>query len=310
MTLACGSASGDRVLAKGTDQQFRRDRRGLSIRVGAFEIRKSGIARFDLKDPYYLALSLSGPQFLGLLTALYLAINILFALLYAAVPGCVDNVARGSWLDAFFFSIETLATVGYGRMVPITPYGHVVSSLEIFIGTGFTAVLTGLVFVRFSRPKSMLVYAERPVVTTYGGKPALMVRVGNGRSTVLTRATAQMTALMMEDTVEGHRFRRPVDLTLVRSAIAIFPLTWTLIHTLDEASPLHGWTADRLGRDDVRLFVSITARDATATAEISDVKTYGAEEIAFGMRYADAVLMDEAGHTVADMRRISEMEPG
>ncbi len=281
----------------------------MFLRMGASEVRKTGVARFDLSDPYYLALSLGGPQFLLLLVVLYLAINAVFALLYAAVPGCIENARAGSLLDAFFFSIETLATVGYGRMVPVTPYGHVVSSLEIFAGMGFTAVLTGLVFVRFSRPKSRILYAKNPVVTRYEGHPALMVRVGNGRATMLTRATAQMTALVSEVTSEGHQFRRLLDLTLVRSSIAVFPVTWTLIHVLDEASPFAGISEGAMVDEDVRLFVSITARDSTSTAEVSDVRSYGRDDIVFGVRYGDAVRQDAAGNTIADMRLISATEP-
>ena len=239
---------------------------------------------------------------------MYLVINAVFALLYAAVPGCIENATPGSFSDAFFFSIETLATVGYGRMVPVTGYGHVVSSCEIFLGLLFTAVLTGLIFVRFSRPKSRIVYADNPVVTRHGGRPALMVRIGNGRATVLTGATVTITALVKETTPEGQVFRRIVDLPLLRSSFPVFPFTLTLIHVLDETSPWAGLTAEALLSQEARLFVNVAAHDPTATAAISDVKVYSGEEFVFGRRYADAVTTDERGDALADMRLVSALE--
>ncbi len=243
-----------------------------------------------------------------MLAAVYLVINGVFAALYFAVPGCVENAAPGSFSDAFFFSIETLATVGYGRMVPVTGYGHAVSSCEIFLGLLFTAVLTGLIFVRFSRPQSRIVYADHPVVTRHEGRPALMVRVGNGRATVLTGATATMTALVRETTLEGQVYRRIVDLPLLRSSFPIFPFTLTLIHMLDETSPWGGLTPATLSSQEARLFVSVSAHDPMATAAMSDVKAYAGDEIVFGRRYADAVTTNEKGDALADMRLVSALE--
>ena len=125
--------------------------------------------------------------FFGLLLGVELTINLLFAGLYALAPGSIANARPGSLSDAFFFSIETLATVGYGVMAPGTLYGHVVSSVEILCGMTLTAVFTGLIFVRFSRPKANILFADRPVVTTHNGKPALMLRIGNGRLGLLGR---------------------------------------------------------------------------------------------------------------------------
>lgn len=283
-----------------------RDRTGR-VQIGSFHVRTRGIARFDLTDPYYLALSLSGWQFVLAMTGLYLGLNIGFGLLYALVPGCIENAMSVS--DAFFFSIETLATVGFGRMVPVTTYGHVVASAEIFTGTGFTAVLTGLVFVRFSRPKPRIVYAARPVVTMHNGTRALMVRLGNGRPTMLSRASAQMTALIAEVTAEGQNFRRPADLALLRDRMAVFPITWTLIHVLDETSPLHGVSSSMLVKSDIRLFITIVASDTVSAVEISDLKSYRPDEWAFGMRYSDVISVDANGETTADMDKLSDIEP-
>ena len=134
-------------------------KRATRVRVGAFEFKKKGVSRFDLRDPYHLAIVLTWPQFLGALLALYLLVNLGFATIFWLVPGSVANVRQDSFADAFFFSIETLATVGYGDMHPATLYGHVAASTEIVCGLAFTAILTGLTFVRFSRPRAKFVFA-------------------------------------------------------------------------------------------------------------------------------------------------------
>src|ERR1700722_385602 len=124
------------------------------VRLGALEFRKRGVSRFDLRDPYHLAVTLSWPQFLATLLLFYLLVNVVFATFFWLAPGSIANAGSYSFPDAFFFSIETLATVGYGEMYPATPYGHVITATEIVCGLGFTAILTGLTFVRFSRPRA------------------------------------------------------------------------------------------------------------------------------------------------------------
>jgi inward rectifier potassium channel len=241
--------------------------------------------------------------------AIDLAVNAGFAALYWAVPGCLENARPGSFADAFFFSMETLATVGYGRMAPVTTYGHLVSATEIVSGTMFTALATGLAFVRFARPRANILYAERAVVTRHNGRPTLMVRIANGRTSLLVDGMARFYALIAERSAEGQFYRRIQELALVRARIPIFGLTWTLMHVLDEASPLAGYDQARLRAEDVRLFLAVTVRDPTLAAEVHDMHDYGAQDVVFGMRYADAVTVDPGGRTVADLERVGEIEP-
>ena len=137
---------------------MKRDRREKAawVRVGSYVFKKKGISRFDLRDPYHLAVTLTWQQFLAALAAIYVLVNVVFASLFWLVPGSVANARPHNFGDAFFFSIETLATVGYGEMHPTAPYGRVVAAIEIVCGLGFTAILTGLTFVRFSRPRAKL----------------------------------------------------------------------------------------------------------------------------------------------------------
>ena len=265
--------------------------------------------RLDIRDPYYLALILSWPQFLLAALAVETAVNVGFALLYLAGPGSIANARPGSFWDAFFFSLETLATVGYGVMAPATAYGHVVSSIEIFVGMGLTAVLTGLMFVRFSRPRAKIVYADRAVVALQNGQPTLMLRMGNGRSSLLTHVSVKLGALITERTEEGEVLRRVEDLRLLRSENQIFILTWTLMHTIDESSPLFGYDAERLVAEGVILFLSVDARDQALGAQVLDVQNYAADQVMFGERFADTISRDAAGHTTGDITRISLRQP-
>ena len=292
------------------DEDIRAQRSpGMSVRSGAFELERRGGRRFDWRDPYHLALALTWPRFICLFIVLDLTLNLIFACAYLAEPGAIANAHPGSLSDAFFFSLETLATVGYGVMSPATLYGHIVASTEILCGMAFMAIMTGLVFVRFSRPRARIIYAAHPVIGRFNGKPTLMIRIANGREHRLTDATAQLGALVNEYTQEGHFFRRIIDLRLVRSRLPLFALTWTLMHEIDETSPLHGRDAKQLGEAIVRLFLSIEARDPALAARVYDIRDYGPEDIFHGHRYTDAVAIDASGRTIADLTRISWIEP-
>ena len=274
-----------------------------------FGLWKLGVPRFDLRDPYHLAVSLSWPTFIAVMVGCWAMINLGFALLYVLRPGDVANARPGFFSDVFFFSIETLATVGYGVMAPSTLYGHVVSAAEIVTGTAFTAIVTGLLFVRFSRPKARILFADDAVIARHNGRPALMLRVVNGRVTIMSSANVRLFVMLAEQTTEGMPFRRIHDLQLQQSHLPLFVMPWMLIHSIDEASPLYGHDAETLTSAMARLFLTIEARDHSLNATVQDMKDYPVTRIRFGMRFADAVLHDEAGQTTADLSRISLLEP-
>jgi inward rectifier potassium channel len=271
--------------------------------------RKKGISRFDLRDPYHIAVSLTWPQFLVVLLALYLSVNVIFATLYWLVPGSVGNARPNSFADVFFFSIETVATVGYGEMFPATLYGHVVAAIEIICGLAFTAILTGPTFIRFSRPRAKLVFAANPVGAMHNGKPTLMVRIGNGRAAVLMDSIAKLNVFFLDTTAEGTTCRRAQELRLERAHIPIFTIFWTLMHVRDERSPSHGYDRARAIETDARVFVTLEARDPTLATVVQDVRYYAPQDIRFGMRYADTVTARSGRTMVADLSRIGAVEP-
>ena len=279
------------------------------VHLGSYEFRKRGVSRFDLRDPYHLAVTLTWPQFLAALFLLYLSVNIVFATLFWLAPGSVANARSNSFSDVFFFSIETLSTVGYGDMYPAAPYGRAVAGIEIACGLAFTAILTGLTFVRFSRPRAKFIFAANPVVAMHKGKPTLMVRIGNGRATGLADARAQLNVLLNETAADGNVLHRVQELRLERAHIPIFPLFWTLMHVLDERSPLHGYDAARAIKASAQVFVLLEAHDPTVATTVHEIRNYAAQDIRFGMRYQDAVTTAADGTPVLDLTKIGALEP-
>jgi inward rectifier potassium channel len=184
-----------------------------------------------------------------------------------------------------------------------------VACAEIICGLAFTAILTGLTFVRFSRPRAKFEFAENPVVNMHNGKPTLMVRVGNGRAGVLNDAHAKLNVLLRVTSSEGESFRAAHELKLQRSHIPIFPLTWTLMHVMDENSPLHGFDAKKFVEADARMVFSMEARDPSLSATVYDTISYKPDRVRFGKRYADAISTASDGTPIADMTLISALTP-
>ena len=279
------------------------------IRYGNYEARKRGDDRGDLDDPYRLIVALGWPRFILALLGVELLLNLIFALLYIARPGAVANAHPGSLADAFFFSIETLATVGYGEMYPADLYGHIVSAVEIVTGVAFVAVVTGMIFVRVSRPKPCFRYAETLVITRYRGRPTLMIRVASSRLGVLYDAEARLSALVPEETDQGRSFPNIVDLPLVRAGIPVFALSWTLMHVIDEASPLAGLDQPAMAAAGLQFFLTMRAEDTTLSATVRDLHAFSPAQLHIGMHYADAISISDDGHPIVDLDRLGVLEP-
>ena len=283
--------------------------RRARLKVGSYEFETKGISRFDLRDPYHVAIALSWPQFFLALLGLFIAVNLIFATLFWLAPESVAHARPGSFGDVFFFSMETLSTIGYGDMYPVSVYGRVVVGVEIVCGLAFTAILTGLTFVRFSRPQAKMVFAANPVIARYQGRPTLMIRVGNGRAALLTDAAAKLIALLSVRTADGKLFRQAHVLRLERADIPAFPLSWTILHALDARSPLHGYDPARASAVDLCLFVTVEARDPALSATVQQIRNYGPADLRFGMRYADAVSATADGMMALDLAKIGAVEP-
>ena len=269
---------------------------------------KVGISRFAFDDPYYLVMAMSWPAFVGAVFGVFMAANLIFATLYWLAPDAVANAHHGRFADAFFFSVETLATVGYGVMTPATTYGHLVATAEIFVGMFLTALATGAFFARFARPSSRLLFSDVAVIAPYEGGRALMLRVASRRMQGVSEATARIVYLRQE-TVEGSKFRRLTELPLVRSNLPVLTFSWTLIHPIDEQSPLYHFTAERAAQESPSLLVSISGFDEAISAQITARKTYEPADVRVGHVFVDILQELPNGFLELDLTRLHDTEP-
>lgn len=281
---------------------------GIVARFTGRRITLLGARKYDFTDLYHLILTLSWSQFFIAVFLFYLIVNSLFAFAFLASPGSIKNAAPGSFTDAFFFSIETLATVGYGYMYPFTTYGHTVASIEILVGITIFAVVTGLVFARFSRPTARVIFSRNVVIDQFNSEPTLMLRVANQRRNQILEASANVSFVRDEKTTEGQAFRRFYDLPLVRSRSPAFALTWTIMHTIDEKSPLHGMAQEALRDCTASLAVTITGLDETIAQPVHARHDYKTSDILVDHRFVDLLIIGSDGEQQLDLRKIHDVK--
>lgn len=209
----------------------RRPRR-QRVDLGSFEAIKIG-GPSAVADIYYALMEVRWPAFIVLVSATFVLINLAFGLLYAALPGAIGNMAPHSIADGFFFSVETLGTVGYGNMAPATRLGHTIAAIEILLGLFFSATMTGLIFARFARPRDSVIFSRLAVISRVGDQLLLMVRLASIRARPLADVSAQMSWLERVELPDGRVFRRLADLPLVRAQNPNLGLAWTLVHIIE-----------------------------------------------------------------------------
>ena len=248
--------------------------RTISTRAGQLEFLKINAGK-EWRDIYQWVLSLTWSRFAALIAGVYIGINLLFAALYSLGGDCVAGMTPGSFLEAFFFSVQTLATVGYGHMYPQTPYAHVVTTIEIISGMFWLAVMTGLIFVRFSRPTARIIFSDSVVIAPFNGQPTLMLRVANLRSHSMVEAEFRIMFTRDEPLLEdGEMFRCFHALKLHFDRLIVFPAALTLRHTIDESSPLYGETPESLEASRALLMASVVGVETVIPAAVQSQKDY------------------------------------
>jgi inward rectifier potassium channel len=256
-------------------------------------------------DIYYWVMEMSWPAFVALASAIFIAINLMFGLIYAALPGTVANAEPGSIIDGFFFSVDTLGTVGYGVMAPANRFGHSIASIEILTGLFFSATITGLIFARFARPRQSLEFSKVAVIGRYAGKKALMVRVASTRSHPLADAAAQMSYLHRVHLPDGRTFSSLTALPLLRSVNPLLGLSWTLVHLLEDDSPVLGALA---GPDPFVLTVTIGGLDTLLASPSQGGARYNREDVLVDHEFVD-VISSENGAIRFDMTLLHDTVP-
>jgi inward rectifier potassium channel len=262
------------------------------------------------RDVYQWVLALSWTRFIIFISSAYIAINLIFATLYSLGGDSVAGMRSGSFLEGFFFSIQTLATVGYGHMYPQTAYGHVVATIEIVSGMFWLAVMTGLIFVRFSRPTARIVFSKCLVIAPFNGQPTLMLRVANLRSQSMVETEFRVMFMRDEPLQEdGEMFRHFYSLKLHFERLIVFPAALTLRHTIDQTSPLYGETPESLETSRALFVASVVGVETVIPAAVQCQKDYSWQDVRFGQRFVDVYTDDGDGRLTVDYGRLDETRP-
>ncbi len=262
-----------------------------------------------LGDLYARLLAASWPQLFGAIVLLYFLANLVFAGLYLAIGDGIENARPGSFADAYFFSVQTMATIGYGKMAPHGLAANILVTIEALTGFTYFAVVTGLVFSKFSRPTARVLFSKVAVVCPYDGVPHLMLRLANERDNRIVDAQLHMVLLRNEVTREGHRMRRFHDLTPTRSRVPFLQLTWTVMHAIGEHSPLRGLTTKELCDSEAEIIVSITGLDETLSQTIHARYSYIAQEVIFDAAFEDVLRRREDGRVEVNYHRFHDVKP-
>jgi len=265
-----------------------------------------GIGR--LSDLYYWLLTTSRVNFVASILAAYLGTNALFAMAYMGAGG-VENMRPFVFSDAFFFSVQTMATIGYGRMVPVTSLANVLVTLEAGMGLFGMAVAASLLFARFTRATAGVRFSSNAVITQFDGKPTLMFRIANQRETRIHEAQIYLVVARQQNTAEGHSYRRLADLQPVRSFNPIFELSWTVMHVIDEESPLYGVTPHDMEQSVVAISVVFSGHHEGFQQRVHARHTYTQSLIEWDHRFADMITRDEDGAIVIDYALFDELVP-
>ena len=260
-------------------------------------------------DLYHHLVALPWTSFLAGLSLVYLGLNCLFALLYLLGDRAILNARPGAFSDAFFFSVETMSTIGYGQMSPATLYGNVVMTAEALVGVMLLAVAAGLMFARFSRPTARVVFSRVAVIAPFNGVPSLSLRLANARRNQILDAQVSVTFIRDERTIEGDWIRRFYDLQLVRQRSPIFAMTFTVMHTIDAMSPLVNVSASSLAAEGAELVVTVTGVDETTSQIVHARTSYLADEILWDHRFADVFTQTADGRLAIDYRRFHDTGP-
>ncbi|MFQ6538477.1 MULTISPECIES: ion channel [Aphanothece] len=252
------------------------------------------------REPYLLALALSWPLFLGLLALVYLAINLLFALLYRLDPGGLAGTVggRASFAEAFFFSVQTLGSIGYGALHPVGLVTNLLVTAESLVGLLFIALSTGLAFARFSRSSARIRFSALAVVHPWDGTPTLSFRLANERGNHILEARVRAYLAEDEISAEGHRMRRLRPLPLERDQGIAFLLIWTAQHRIDASSPLHGLGPDELLARNAELVVAFSGIDETIERPVHSRSSWPVQRIGFGLCFVDMVETEGDSHRI------------
>jgi len=285
-----------------------RSSRGAAGNQLSYEFRVIGAPQADWHDLYHWYLRIPWWGAIGVIIAWYLLLNLCFGVLYAETGG-IEHAAPGSFVDGFFFSVQTLGTIGYGAMYPTSRLANVLVTTESVLGLLVTAIATGMVFVRFSRIRGRVVFCEKVAIAPMDGVPTVQIRVGNARSNRIYDVDLRLSLTRTIRTAEGVAIYRTHDLKLVRDRAPTLMQSWMLLHRIDDESPLKGLTPEDLKKSDAEISCSLTGTDDISLQAIHGRWTWEHFDVAFGQRLADVLSEDKDGAVILDLTKFHALEP-
>ena len=292
----------------------RESRQRLLNRDGSFNVTRTGLGFLDSFAPYHQLLTTSWSGFLAAVIVAYLALNFVFAVAYIAcgpdaLLGSGAAMMGGRFAQGFFFSIQTFATIGYGQVAPNGTAANLVVTVEALVGLMYQALATGLLFARFTRPTAALLFSRSAVVGPYGDGQGLMLRIVNRRRSEIIELQAQVLFSALEDDGRGGKVRRYRPLALERNKVTFFPLSWTIVHPIDGASPLAGRTREELELAEAEILVLLSGIDEAVEQTVHARSSYRAQEIVWDARFQSMYLHTDARSRVSvDISRVHEIE--
>ena len=293
----------------------RDSRQRLLNRDGSFNVARSGLGFLESFAPYHVLLTISWTGFLGIVSGIYLVLNLAFAVAYLACgPGALfgagASMLGGRFSQAFFFSIQTFATIGYGQIAPNGMAANIVVTVEALVGLMYQALATGLLFARFTRPTAAVLFSDRAVVGPYNDGLGLMFRIVNTHRNEIIELEAQVLFSAMEPDGRGGTIRRYTRLALERNKVTFFPLSWTIVHPIDTASPLSGRTTESLEGSEAEILVLLSGIDEALEQTVHARSSYRADEIVWNARFKSMFLPLKGRIRLSvDVSRVHEIEP-
>jgi inward rectifier potassium channel len=289
-------------------------RRRLLNRNGTFNVVLEGLNPLSSLGLYHWLLTISWPRFLGFIAVVYVAINAVFAGAYLlcgpdALQSSAGYFANQPFYRAFFFSVDTFATIGYGNIVPVGVIPNALVTIEALLNITGVALATGVIFARFSRPSARIIYSRKAIVAPYRNQTALEFRIANTRSSQLIDVEVQAILTKIENS-GGSTVRRFHELELERNRVVFFPLAWTVVHPIGPESPMWGLSQADLIKADAELLVLLTATDETVSQRVHSRSSYQADEIMWGARFSNMFLRSESEGIVGmNLDKIHDIEP-
>jgi inward rectifier potassium channel len=291
----------------------RESRQRLLNRNGTFNVRRLGLGFWQSHGAYHYFLTITWPRFLSYVGAAYVVINAFFALAYVAAGDHALSTFDGRGtprrlVDAFFFSVHTLATIGYGNIVPQSNAANVLVTVESLVGLLGFSIVAGIVFARFARPTAQIMFSDHALIAPYGDKTAFMFRIVNQRSNQLVELEAKVLLTRRKRDGKTAADREFISLKLERDRVTFFPLAWTIVHPIDDFSPLRHMSKDELRSSGTEFLVLLNGFDETFSQTVHTRSSYTGEEIVCGAKFRSMFTTVDDGEVAVDIRKLHEFD--